>query len=73
MNHLRGAFGVGVITVWVLSLILPVRPALSELYIAGFVGANIPNDLSDTKSSLGVPPSAEMTSRCKLPWYTVQR
>ncbi len=53
MNHLRGAFGVGVITVWVLSLILPVRPAASEVYIAGFVGANLPNDLSDTKSSLG--------------------
>ena len=53
MNNLRGAFGVGVITVWVLSLILPVRPAVAEVYIAGFVGANIPNDLSDTQSSLG--------------------
>jgi hypothetical protein len=48
MNNLRGAFGVGVITVWVLSLILSVRSAVSEVYIAGQVGANIPEDLSDT-------------------------
>jgi hypothetical protein len=72
MNNLRGAFGVGVITGWVLSLILPVRSAVSEVYIAGQVGANIPQDLSDTQSSLGGPPSAEITSRCKLPWCTVQ-
>ena len=32
-------------------LILPVRSAVSEVYIAGQVGANIP-DLSDTQSSL---------------------
>ena len=53
MEHFRVAFGVGVIAVWMFSLTLPVPPAEAEVYVAGQVGANLPQDLSDVQWSVG--------------------